>query len=172
MKTTNYRGIDYGGGVTNIDRWTGLRFGVIPSHDLGEFWMDSSQPDYGDPHCPECGGRLTDCDERVPCPHCNVVIRDSADCYPEDPIAWRYEEGGYEMSQDSSGDVWILKSPYYTHAQYCSPCAPGACHLGNPLETAHPDNACYCPGHDWFEGGRAPFPVYSVATAKEIQPEN
>lgn len=29
----------------------------------------------------------------------------------------------------------------------------------------------YCVGHDWFEDGKAPYPVYSVATGELVAPE-
>jgi len=48
-------GIDYGTGQTNIDKATGIRFGVIPMHDVTQSWCDSSESDYGEPCCPKCG---------------------------------------------------------------------------------------------------------------------
>jgi len=79
-----------------------------------------------------------------------------------------YENDGYALQTDDDGDLWIIKSPYFTHAAFCSPCAPGACHLRNPLELPDPANKCYCLGHDWFDDGKAPYPVYSIATGKQI----
>jgi len=32
-------------------------------------------------------------------------------------------------------------------------------------------NACYCFGHDWFEDGKAPYPVYSVETGELVEAE-
>jgi hypothetical protein len=29
----------------------------------------------------------------------------------------------------------------------------------------------YCFGHDWFEGGKAPYPVFSVKTGELVLPE-
>ena len=29
----------------------------------------------------------------------------------------------------------------------------------------------FCFGHDWFEEGKAPYPVFSVATGKRVRPE-
>lgn len=39
------RGIDYGGGQTNIDHETGIRFGVIPANDVLQAWADSAEDD-------------------------------------------------------------------------------------------------------------------------------
>ena len=65
-------------------------------------------------------------------------------------------------------DIFIIKSPYYTLCQFCSPCAPGAGYLMNHT----PDGIkAYCFGHDWFDGERAPYPVYSVKTGKLVEPK-
>ena len=73
-----------------------------------------------------------------------------------------WEDEDYKIKTSSGGDLWILKSPYYTFAQFCSPCAPGACHLEHPLEEKDPDNKCYCLHHEWFEKDKAPYPVYRI----------
>ncbi len=49
------KGIDYGNGLTNIDHSNGIRYGVIPANEVLQAWCDSSEPDYGEPHCPKCG---------------------------------------------------------------------------------------------------------------------
>jgi len=89
------KGIDYSGvGATcNRDLETGIRYGIIPQNDILQAWADSSEPDYGELHCPKCGNNLDD--------------------------------GDYLAASDSEGDVWVYRSPYYTRAQFCSPCAPG-----------------------------------------------
>jgi hypothetical protein len=48
-------GFDYGRGLTNIDRATGIRFGVLPQSDLGEWSHELLELVYGKPHCPKCG---------------------------------------------------------------------------------------------------------------------
>ena len=47
--------IDYGMGQTNIDKETGIRYGVISQNEVLQAWCDSSEAYYGDPHCPKCG---------------------------------------------------------------------------------------------------------------------
>ena len=59
MKREN-KGIDYGLGQLNVDRSSGIRFGVIPQNELGESWFDSAEAHYGDPHCPKCGNSAVD----------------------------------------------------------------------------------------------------------------
>ena len=142
MPTTSY----YGNNVTNIDLKTGIRYGVIQMHAITQAWCDSAVPVY--PETPE--GEEQDDDA--------------------EPLRWEYREDGYVAEADDDGDVFVLKSPYVTFAQFCSPCAPGACHLGNPLSEPHGNNRCYCFGHDWFEDGVAPYPVYNLATMELVKP--
>jgi hypothetical protein len=42
IKDTTKRGIDYGNGMTNKDRDTGIRYGVISQNDVLQAWADSS----------------------------------------------------------------------------------------------------------------------------------
>jgi hypothetical protein len=140
----SYAGIDYGHRTTNIDRATGIRYGVIPANgDICQAWCDSAEAIY--PEIPE-GEELDDCCE---------------------PLGYEYRKEGYscEQSQDDP-DVFVIKSPFFTYASFCSPCAPGACYLLSP----NADGAkAYCLGHDWFENGKAPYPVYSVETGLPVE---
>ena len=162
--TTNYKGIDYGLGETNIHE-NGIRNGVIHSHAVCQAWCDSSEPYYI--HCcPECGEELSE-DSEDTCVRCNYEIKESDFDFLE-PDHFYLKDDEYEAVQDSYGDIFITKSPYYTYAQFCSPCAPGACHLENPLEEKDENNKCYCFGHDWFENGVAPYTVYDVETNEVV----
>ena len=179
-------GIDYGMGRTNVDRATGIRYGVISQAAVLQAWADSAQADYGKPTCPKCGNEAEDYNDDVAgqwdapqtstgfkcadfmCRACEAVY-DSSDCYSEEPIGWNYEGDGYVLTDCLDSNIMVLKSPYYTLGAYCSPCVPGAVSLESPIA----DGAkAYCLGHDWFEDGRAPYPVYSVATGKEVIPES
>lgn len=161
-------GIDYGGGITNIDTKTGIRYGVIPVNDVLQAWADSSETVYT-ARCPECG---TDCDENYKddegneyvhwCPACKKEVEHD-NAYGDEPDLIHYVEEGYVASQDSDGDIFVIKAPFYTLRGFCSPCAPGAGHL-----RTEGDVKTYCFGHDWFEGGKAPYPVYSVETGEII----
>ena len=180
---TNYPGIDYGLGRTNISQ-SGIRFGVIPAHDIGQAWYDDSEPDYGQPQeftCPDCGQSVRinsagdpeiNWGDAVECPNCDKSNEIELSDFAE-PLAFTYNRDGYKAQQSGDDcDIFILDSPFFTYAQFCSPCASGACYLRSPLETPDPDNRAFCFGHDWFEDGVAPYPVYSVATGELIQPES
>ena len=120
-----------------------------------------------------------------------VVEQHFNDSYSNDEKNWLWEKDGYELSNCLQSDVFVSKSPYFTYAQFCSPCVPGACNLDNPFEgLAVPSGRhasfaedygaeaqaigyvkCYCLGHDFFDGEKAPYEVFSVATGKRVLKE-
>lgn len=181
---TNDYGIDYGMGTTNVDPKTGIRYGVISQNDVLQSWADSSEPDYSDPTCPKCGNPAIDLNgddvpDDVPdlddspdgwedngrdyaCPHCRYAF-DSDEVYGDEAIGFDLDDGEYVAHQGGDDcDIFILKSPYFTYAQYCSPCAPGACYLRSPVDSNGPKAYCFAP--DWFdywddETGHGPQPT-------------
>jgi hypothetical protein len=179
-------GIDYGRGTANIDRATGIRYGCISQNTVSQAWYDSAEPQYGPPTCPECGVIVMDvteameewphyrervCDDYA-CGNCRHLL-DSGDVYGDEPLGYTVDDGEYRMEDCLGHAIIVTKSPYYTYAPFCSPCVPGAGDLDNAREGGV---KTYCLGHDWFEysdnyeGGRAPYPVYSVATGEKVEP--
>lgn len=149
-----YIGIDYGMGKSNINLETGIRYGVIPMHatfNCGDFmeavWADIDHED-------DCETML---DELKNSDLCTCGANDAESVI----LGYRYDCEGYHLSQNGEdGDIFVLESPYYTLACFCSPCAPGAGYLLN----YHPEAPkAYCLGHDFFEGDKAPYPVYRVS---------
>lgn len=175
----SYTGIDYGLGRSNIDTNTGIRYGVISQNSVLQAWADSSEAEYGEPTCGHCGNTAIEASQ-VPedadwreegyfdyaCLECKRMF-DSEDAFGEEPIGYSYSGEGYELTDCLDTDVFVLKSPYYTFAQFCSPCVPGAGNLDTPITDGI---KTYCLGHDWFEEGKAPYPVYSVETGELVQP--
>ena len=175
-------GIDYSMGQSNFNPETGIHFGVISTHSLGEFALDDIDYDYGDATCPKCGNAAVEYDETkhgdyetsfgnmcadYACEGCEKVVS-SDHAFSDEALGWSIDDGEYKVSNCLDSDAMILQSPYYTFAQFCSPCVPGAGNLDNPCD----DGAkCYCFGHEWFDGDRAPYPVYSVATGTIVEPE-
>ena len=175
----SYQGIDYGLGRTNIDVATGIRYGVISQHSVGQAWYDDAEPDYGPATCPKCGNEAIEFDADkhdefdcgrgctdYACGSCQYAF-DSSEAFGEEPRGWNYENDGYQLVDCLDSDIMILKSPFYTFAQFCSPCVPGAGNLDSPIEDGV---KAYCLGHDWFEDGKAPYPVYDATTGKQILP--
>ena len=184
---THNRGIDYGLGKTNTDVETNIRFGVIHSNHLADWLWDSFQPDYGEPCCPKCGSEVCESPygKDYFCENC-FEVNDSRDpeqdeeeredhedycywseeVYPDKALCWYIDDGDYVATLDEMGDIFITKSPYYTHAQFCSPCAPGACYITNPTPEGE---KAYCFGPNWFEDGEVPYPIYCVKTGKLVK---
>jgi hypothetical protein len=168
----SYKGIDYGNGMTNVDHKASIRYGVISQHEVLQAWADSSEgvyPDEAEMTCPECGA---DCfgtvGSTVACECGEELEIELPDCC--EVSGFEYVGKGYTAHCGEDGDIFITLAPYYTYAAFCSPCAPGACYLTTEVE---PDdsNKAYCFGHDWFEDGKAPYTVYSVATGEIVQPK-
>ena len=181
----NNLGIDYGLGLTNVDTDNGIRYGVISINEVIQAWGDSSEGEYGKPCCPNCfnevdetadfsfnNGPMEDSEgneviDEYFCTICEKgVDENDPDIWPEDPICFFIDDDEYSASQSQAdSDIFILRSPYYTLCQFCSPCAPGAGYIINHMENGVKS---YCFGHDWFEGEKAPYPVYSVNTNELI----
>jgi ribosomal protein L37AE/L43A len=173
--STNYRGIDYSTGIENRDTETGIHYGVINSREVCQSWADSSEADYGDPHCPKCGNGASDshepeCDSDgyecsgcgdYQCDNCRYLF-DGDEAFGDMPQRFTLDDGEYVATQSGDDrDIFVIRSPYYTHAQFCSPCAPGAGYLMNPCIDGP---KTYCFGPDWFDSDNpCPYPVYSVA---------
>lgn len=156
-------GIDYGNGRTNIDHDTDIRYGVIPACDVCQTWSDASEAEYPEPE-PQYD---EDGEEIEPDMYCDDGC---------EPIAFNLDDGEYKASQTrDDGDIFILKSPYYTYAPFCSPCAPGACYLRNGDTDG--DAKAYCFAPDWFDcysddeatgmyddqRTACPYPVYRIS---------
>ena len=164
------RGIDWGIGKSNADPKTGIRYGVISGRDVPA-WGENAESVYDDPDCPKCGHQLASTmNEAIVaskdwyCPDCDESFWNDSVC-PDDPSRWQYKDSDYEAVNCLDSDVMVLKSPYFTRARFCSPCVPGAGDLNNP----DPEGVeAYCFGHNWFEDDQAPYPVYSVATRREV----
>lgn len=159
-------GIDYGRGMTNLDHDTNIRYGVISVNDIVQAWSDSSVPVYPPARqCPRCEGTGDWGDDPDDdCPTCYGMAEQSSD----DPTEFVYVKEGYKATQSfESPYVFVVKSPYFTTCRFCSPCMPGA----GDLNSHDPEGVrTYCLGHDWFDGGVAPYPIYEVGTGNPVPP--
>jgi hypothetical protein len=179
--TDNSYGIDYGHGKVNIDTDNGIRFGVLHQNDVLQAWADEAESVWPEPSCPACGGDVAEYDEDThakwaldiearpgdyapvwthACEACESLW-DEDDMLTHEPIGHSYRADGYNAAQSQDdGDIFIVKSEFYTHAQFCSPCAPGACHLGTPTDEGGARAYCFAP--DWFgyDGGEEQTGIY------------
>ena len=173
-------GIDYGMGQTNIDKATGMRYGVIPMNDLSSFAWDDILVNGDDldfaAYKQECktsiataiGNALeelgldrgNDAEELAD----GIVDDLEWDGYENtgDCARYAYDDGEVSIETASDGDVWVLKSLYYTYAPFCSPCAPGAGYLRD-AGTDDSNPKVYCLPKDWFDDEQGcPYPYWTV----------
>lgn len=169
--------IDYGRGRTNIDRTTGIRYGVLPQKDILRSWAEASEPYYGDPTCPKCGNDALELPSASPddlggddaehdtdcaCPSCHYVFG-SQSAFGDSPLGFHYSDADIDASCGEHGDIYITRSAYYTRAPFCSPCAPGACYLRDGRDDSSLARA-YCFPPDWFgTDSPCPYPVWRVS---------
>lgn len=185
MTSTSYAGIDYGLGQSNIDRNNGIRYGVVSINALNAdaVYDGSFDEDYGEPTCPKCGNTVITYDDEkhgdyaeycsscadYACEQCEHYLDSSDVLYSEEMLCMSYSKAGYQLnSAFDNTELFITKSPYYTFAQYCSPCAPGAGNINHPCDSGP---KTYCLDHEWFEDGKAPYRVYRVSDDSEVLPE-
>lgn len=215
MGKTDYAGINYAGfSMTNMDKETGIHYGVIHNHEVFQTWADDSEPIDGPPQCPKCNneakefevivrasdppGKWVSHEPVIPdeieedyefskysgsdyyCDVCEYVFG-SEEAFPDEPEGFKYEADGYRCFQSyDDPDIFIELSPYYTYAQFCSPCAPGAMYIMNwikkpddPMEIGPPKG--YCLGHEWFESvmtGRMIKCKYCHGNGQRTYPEH
>jgi len=174
-------GIDYGMGKTNIDSETGIRYGVISQHSVGSWALQDMEYDYGPPTCPYCGGEVIEiseydedtlegfmsepyeCDEYV-CISCERIF--GGESAFGEAIGMYVDNADYTVTTCLDSDLMVTRSPYFTYAEFCSPCVPGAGNLDQP-DRAGPKT--YCLGYDWFdEDNPCPYPIYSIETGELI----
>ncbi len=168
---------DYGMGLTNIDKETGIRYGVISQHEVLQAWADSSEAYYGKPEeceCPNCGETIViltpkDWGDEAHCSACDTKFEiELPDC--ADPISHFYDEDGYSAECGETADIFIMNSPYYTYGPFCSPCAPGAVYLADAHKYDETNGIkAYCFSGDWFDDGKAPYKYFDVKTNEEIK---
>lgn len=169
----NYAGINWSNGMSNINKDTGIHYGVIHQREVLQTWCDSSEANYPEIElvCPKCNGELIKISEGTSkqleenggvevtgeeyrCENCDMDFNEfdheiEGQAMDLEPSSFFYNNDGYECEQEyDNPDIFVLKSPYYTYCQYCSPCAPGAGYIMNSVEGGVKS---YCLGHDWFE---------------------
>ncbi len=211
---------DYGMGLTNIDKETGIRYGVISQNEVLQAWCDYSEAYYGEPHCPKCGDEAdeprkdfdygVECgvfvcgtchqpwypmelDEEGKCPECSEEVKrtefegarhacgehvchscgylfDGDEAFGEQPISHFIDDGEYKAECGEDGDIFVMKSPYYTYGPFCSPCAPGAVSVGLASEyDEESGERAYCFDASFFQDNKAPYRYWSVATGEEVK---
>lgn len=177
---TSYPGIDYSLGQSNVDKETGIHFGVISANSLfncGEEFFDNAE-DLSYKAAVKAQkakiksflsdelyvrDRLID---SMVSDVWDIVEESFNDTYENDNPDWRYSKDGLIIETCLDYDLVVLKSPYYTYAQFCSPCVPGAGNLDHPIDGGA---KTYCLPFDWFAEEECPYTkIYSVETGERV----
>jgi hypothetical protein len=178
-------GIDYGRGLANVDHATGIRYGVISPHTPNpeatqDIWTSGENLTHAaavdavkDQIRLALSRVLVDdfdiADAAQVEEHVSGIWGDVEDRfndrYEESEDTYRYEAEGYVLETSSLG-IYVIRSPYYTTARFCSPCCPGAGDL-DAFEAGGVKT--YCLGHDWFEEEKAPYRVWQVEDDQEVR---
>lgn len=64
---TDYAGIDYGLGRSNVDKDNGIRYGVISSRSVNPDAYADMESEYGSATCPKCGADVKDSHDTTLC---------------------------------------------------------------------------------------------------------
>lgn len=146
--------------IINIDATTGIHYGAISEHAPESFIWEDFNSVYKT-ECPECGT----VSKETECQKCGFDFGD----IDGEPSYYEYTgDSDYTLEySDTLNAFFVTKSPYYTFAALCSPCAPNAGNLDTPRDETRGGVKTYCLGHDYFENG-APYPVFDVATDKPV----
>jgi hypothetical protein len=147
MSQSDYVGIDYSLGRSNYNQDTGIHYGVISQHAINQDILSEFENEYPECENPEC--------------------EDYCECAFES-IGMTFEDSEYLVTDCLDSDLMILKSPYYTYCQYCSPCVPGAGNIGTEVENGV---KTYCLGLDWYDN-YTPMPhkhLWRVDNNEQIQ---
>jgi len=181
-------GIDYSMGLANRDSVTGIHYGVIHQNavnpeDISEIYdngtdlrWEQAKKELQEQLSAAIMGVLEE--TSISKRRAQEIADDTAESIVDDEAGemiqfdesgpMLYEEDGYVIQTSDGGDLFVIKSPYYTHCRFCSPCAPGAGHLQNYQKDGI---VTYCLGADWFDDEHAPlpYPIYSAETDELIQ---
>lgn len=185
-------GIDWGLGRTNIDLSTGIRYGVIPAHDVGAGWYDSAESYYGPACCPKCGNEAADYDtaeneygaendgaELSPamshscadfgCVRCGLYFG-SDEAYGDEALAHRVgigedgeEEEGADVVATQGGDDCDIFVLRSEYFTFAPFCSPCAPGACYLRDADYAgDDRAYCFGHEWFWDTERGYAPYPV----------
>ncbi len=152
---------------SNVDPETGIHHGVISQRSILEEAFDEFSFDYGKPHCPKCGGEVSPVNMGqfdFFCLKCSCGIR-GEDVYPDQPVGFLYDQDGYFLVNSPGNNILVLRSNFYTYAQFGTLDLLDAGNLDSPMEGGV---KTYALGHDWFKSGIAPYPLYRVEETRDL----
>ena len=168
--------------TSNTNLETGIHYGVIPKNDLfncaEEFFNNAEDISFKESlqNIKDTINSLDDLlDEETIKEIFDIAEQNFGENFESENSLMRYEKDGYiiEASNDDC-DLFIIKSPYFTLAPFCSPCAPGACYLRDAIKEDEIDEhgevkigsggiEAYCLPKEWFsEEQPCPYKYWKI----------
>jgi hypothetical protein len=171
--------------MSNYDEKTGISYGVISPHALNGCALQDLYDQGTDPHYESSKEEFTTDLKNVldrfgfSVGQIDEVLSPAIDIFNESFDSCGDGQRDYSDSEYTlhiSGDnfgIFVIKSPYYTYCRKCSPCAPGAGDLNNPLEiegieVLDINDRAYCLDKSYFDDGTAPYRVFRVDNDEEV----
>ena len=170
--------------MSNYDEKTGIAYGVISPHALNGCALQDIYDCGTDPHYEsaktEFVTALNDLLDNYPfsCGQIDEILTPAIDVFNES-FDSSCGDGQCDYSDveyilyvygDNFG-IYVIKSPYYTYCRKCSPCAPGAGDLNNPIDKDpdYPDaDKALCLDKSFFDDEKAPYRVFRVDNDEEV----
>jgi len=183
--------------MPNFDEKTGIHYGVISPHSISSYALDDIYQNGDDPYWENMMQEIKDLvsnmiestaytiSDDAKNQIIDILTDDLSNGYenPDGQMDYETDEYTLHVSGDNFG-IFVIKSPYYTYTKQCSPCAPGAGDLDNPItldeierkapnfyNVFSPDNhvKAYCLPREFFDNeyAKIPYRYYRVDNDKE-----
>lgn len=170
-------------GITNMNPETGIHFGAISLNSLSGDSVGEAESIYPEEVEIDCENEscrtsfnvpLSSSGESVTCPQCRHTWELSPyefDCIEPIGLDLTANDSDYTTEySESLNCFFVTKSPFYTFARACSPCAPNAGDLDSPCDSGN-GLKTYCLGYDFFdEYSPCPYVCYMVKDESRVDP--
>ena len=175
--------------MSNYDEKTGIAYGVISPNAINQDVLNDLYNDGIDPHYENARQEILTAvsdfagnsglviSDEMQLQISDLLIDDLSDHYQgNDDGQIDYSDKDYTLhiSGDNFG-IFVMKSPFYTYCRKCSPCAPGAGDLNNPLDIEEIEvldnyDRAYCLDKSYFddEYQKIPYRVFRVDNDEEV----
>lgn len=180
--------------MPNFDEKTGIHYGVISPHSISSYALDDIYQRGTDPYWENMIEEIKDLvsnmiestaytiSDDAKNQIIDILTDDLSDGYenPDGAMDYKTSEYTLHVSGDNFG-IFVIKSPYYTYTKQCSPCAPGAGDLDNPVSIQEyektPHNTfmygtvkAYCLPREFFDSeyAKIPYRYYRVSDDSEV----
>ena len=171
--------------MPNYDEKTGIHFGVISPNNICQETLNDLCDKSTDTIYEESKNEMIKdlnafCDNHGLSIHnipADEIIEEWNQSYQNDNHGYEYEDQEYTLKIcDDNFGIFVIKSPYYTYTRLCSPCAPNAGDLDNPIKADHrckditnTGAKTYCLPREFFDSeySKIPYRYYRVDNDKE-----